>query len=82
MIGLENFLAAALQRQGAGETSLEIEQSDPIRRDCDANHRRNHLAELSAPGLGLSGVEVAVGSGDIFGDNAIDRIEPGCAAKE
>ena len=37
----ESFPDPESQRQGAGEAGLEVEQSDPFRRDGDTHHRLN-----------------------------------------
>jgi len=38
----EVFLDAESQRESAGEAGLEVQQSDPFRRDGDTHHRLNH----------------------------------------
>src|SRR5258708_8997227 len=63
------------QRQSAREPGLEIEQTDPYRRNRDSHHLLNHRAELLYPGLPLLASEIALGSNGIFGNDAFQSFE-------
>src|SRR5947208_11117383 len=66
----------------AGKARLKIEQTDPLRRDADANHGGDHFSKLLDPGLALFVTEIALGGDCIFGDDAVDRLQASAAANQ
>src|SRR5579872_1799508 len=60
----------ALDREGAGEAGLEIQQAGPLGSDGDADHRRHHRAQILDPGFAAFGAEVAFAGGGVFGDDS------------
>ena len=54
------------QRQSAREPGLEVEETNPFRRNHDSYHLLNHRAELLYPSLSLLASEIALGSNGVF----------------
>src|SRR5271165_4201567 len=71
-----------LQRQSAGEARLKIEQGDPVRRDRDSHHVRNHGSKLRHPRFALLAAEVALRSQCILRNNPIHGLQLRSAAHQ
>src|SRR6266850_2404263 len=68
--------------QCARKTTLEVQQTDPLGRNCNADHAGDHAAKLFDPRPPLGLPEVTLGCHGIFRYNTVHGLQAGGTADQ